>query len=367
MAKVPNVYLRGTIWWIRYRLPGQPKPERESSGSTSWQVAVDLLKQRQRELVPSAPKPRLAEKVLVNDLLDALRTNYVADNRASLRTLDSHLRTLRPLCGHMRALNVTTDLIEAWQARWQEQGNTNATINRRCNMLRRAFRLAVQRKRLPVMPYVPRRVEKSPRGKYISDADFAAIEAQLAPHLRPLARVAKEYGTRKGQLARTRRQYVDLARGVIEWPLSECKHDEPHVVPLAGDVLAVVRAAMKKPPLWCRYLFHGAHCAAGKKHSKDYGCVGDFKKAWAGACKRAGFPVGRKAGGFVFHHTRNTAVTNLPQIMSESEAMVITGHLTRSTFDRYGVKQLDAIRAKLENRPQTPTKRSKVTSLRAAK
>ena len=39
--------------------------------------------------------------------------------------------------------------------------------------------------------------------------------------------------------------------------------------------------------------------------------MGNFKRAWVTACKKAGFPVGRKAGGFVFHNTRHTTVTNL--------------------------------------------------------
>src|SRR5262249_2674367 len=149
---------------------------------------------------------------------------------------------------------------------------------------------------------------------YITPADLACIQAQLPPHLRELVSFAYDDGIRKGQLARTKRRFVDLARGVIEWPAEECKRDRPHVVPLEpGGTLDIFTRLMAegRRRLWCPYLFHGASCAAGRRPSKRYGCIGDFKKAWESACERAGFPVGRKRGGFVFHHTRNSAVTNL--------------------------------------------------------
>jgi integrase len=111
-------------------------------------------------------------------------------------------------------------------------------------------------------------------------------------------------------------------------------------VPLEGGALDVVRKLMETPPLWCPYLFHGRHCAPGRTPSKIYGCVGD--------CKKAGFPVGRKAGGFVFHNTRNTAATNLRAGgMEEADAMKITGHTTSHVFRHYDICDVDALRDRL--------------------
>jgi integrase len=76
--------------------------------------------------------------------------------------------------------------------------------------------------------------------------------------------------------------------------------------------------------------------------------VGDFKRAWTTACKKAGFPVGRQAGGFVFHNTRHTAVTNLVNAgVPAHEAMTVSGHRTRSVFDRYSLSLKQQTKAAL--------------------
>src|SRR5262249_39187448 len=80
---------------------------------------------------------------------------------------------------------------------------------------------------------------------------------------------------------------------------------------LDGRPLQIIVQRHGDRRLHCRYVFHGLRCRPGSLPSKRYGCVGDFRKAWATANKKAGFPIGRKRGGFTFHNTRRTAVTNL--------------------------------------------------------
>jgi integrase len=352
--------------WIHYTVNG--KTTREPTRTTNVVKARKLRAKRMEQHGRGEPG-RSAEKVLVGELLDALTTNYEVNGRASLRTLKGHLAALRPAFGQVRAIDVTTDLLEARQLLWQRSGTSNATVNRRCNTLRRAFNLARRARKVHVVPYIPRLEEQSPRGRYIAPADFAALVERLPAYLHPFADFAYRHGIRKGQLARTQRRFVDLQRGVVAWPPAECKHREPHVAPLADDALALVRGLMQAPPLWCPYLFHGPHCAPGRVASRTYGCVGDFKKSWASACKAAGFPVGRKAGGYVFHHTRNTAATNMRAGgMEEADAMKVTGHTTAHVFRHYDIGNVEALRQQMQRAcdyvdalPKAPS----VTPLRA--
>jgi integrase len=94
---------------------------------------------------------------------------------------------------------------------------------------------------------------------------------------------------------------------VIVWPPAECKARDPHRLPLEGRALALVDWLMTERKPWCPFLFHGRTCSPVRKRSKVYGCIGDFKKAWATAFRRAKLPVGRDADGYVFHDTRRTA------------------------------------------------------------
>src|SRR5262249_61734463 len=147
-------------------------------------------------------------------------------------------------------------------------------------------------------------------------------------------------GPRHEQAARPSRPPPGAGRWVPPCQATDTKQPEPHVLPLAGRPLDIIKGRYEHGRrTHCPHVFHGPRCAPGVEPSKEYGCIGDFKRAWETACEKAGFPIGRKHGGYVFHNTRHTAVTNLVNAGTPAhEAMNVSGHRTRSVFDRYSIR-----------------------------
>jgi len=165
--------------------------------------------------------------------------------------------------------------------------------------------------------------------------DLEAVVAALPDYLRDFTRFASLTGWRKGEITSLRWTDVDRHAGAIRLRPEAAKTGRGRTVMLAGDLAELIDRR------WELRLFEkdsNVRVTALVFH-RDGRLVGDFKKAWATACRVAGVP------DKLFHDLRRTAARNIVRAgVPERVAMAVTGHVTRSMFDPYNIVSEDDLR-----------------------
>jgi integrase len=140
------------------------------------------------------------------------------------------------------------------------------------------------------------------------------------------------------------RRHLDLEAGTIRLDPGSTKNDDGRLVYLTPELKGLLTAQATRVEAlqrrlgriipWLFPLFRGA---AGQRAGRGHVAVigerrRDFTRAWATACRRAGQP------GMLRHDLRRTAVRNMVNAqVPERVAMSVSGHRTRSVFDRYHI------------------------------
>jgi integrase len=316
-------------FWIEFYENG--KQRRESSGSEKRSKAEDLLRRRLGEIsLGTLPSPS-TQKVTTARLLDILLADYELNGKSLgwAKYVDGHLR---PFFGEMRASKVGTEAISRYVSERRSTGIANSTINRELSLLRRAFNLGFQAEpRLVVMvPRIPRFAELNVRKGFFGDEHFIRLRAELPEHLRPVITFAYSTGCRKGEILGLRWTQVDFQAKVVRLEPGETKNREARTVPMIGEVremLALQKQRRDQFYPFCPFVF--------SRHGKQ---IRNFYSACEEASKRAGLIGEEGKPEKLFHDLRRTGVRNLVRAgVPERVAMAISGHRTRSVFDRYNI------------------------------
>jgi integrase len=319
-------YTRGATWWIRYYWRGQEY--RESTRSTRELDAGRLLKSRYRQIAQRRFVGPGEDRVLLTDLLDMLIVDYRNNRRRSLETLTFRLAPLRKAFALDRAVDVSEERVERYKASRLAEDAAPATVNRELAALKRAFRLGVEQKRISGAPTIKLLAEHNVREGFLEPADFEAVVSHLPKYLQDAARFAYISGWRKGEVASLEWSDVDRTNARITLRREHSKNGEPRVLPLTDTLAALIERRWDARQV---KTVAGATLAPFVFHRAGQP-IGDFRKAWAKACKAAG------VFGTLFHDLRRSAVRNMERAgVSQAVAMKVTGHKTASVYRRYRI------------------------------
>lgn len=322
MRGLGNVYQRGQVWWVAYHHGG--RKYRESSRSVDRNDAVRLLRHRLAALnTGKAGGPSEGERLTFEDLAaDYIQEREVRGAKgACLQWSKSRVANLKTVFGGLRAVEITTHRMREYARKRLAEGAAPGTVNRDFGVLSRMFTLAMQADRLGRRPHIPRLRENPPRQGFMEHGEYLAIRGHLPPAYRDVLDFGYFSGWRRGEVLTLEWRDVDRAGHVIRLRPEVSKTREGRVLVLSAPLQAVIERRWQARAIGCPLVFLEAA-----------GSLQGFKNAWTRACKAAGYP------GKLFHDLRRTAVRNMVRAgIPERVAMQVSGHKTRSVFDRYNI------------------------------
>src|SRR5437879_7312478 len=205
--------LRGTIWWLRYKING--KCYEESSGATDHRKAEKVLARREAELGLGQFVAPNVKRTTVADLAQMLRDDYRVNGRRSLRRAETSLTHLLDHFGGARAVTVTADRVAAYIRERQDFGAAPATIRNELAALKRMFTLGLRAGKVAVRPHIAAIQVSNARAGFFEPGDFAALAAELPVDLRAVVEFAYLTGWRiPSDVQRLTWAQVDFQAGV---------------------------------------------------------------------------------------------------------------------------------------------------------
>ena len=344
-------------WYAQYYQNG-----RQIRVSTRTDVKQEALAQL-RKLMNDSDKGLApvtdVRKLKYADLRQRLLDSYVAQGNKSLKSRAdgseyiAGLTALDTACGFKQetvdgklvvtekgtpCTQLTADFARRFVRDRLADGVGNAAINRSLACLRRMLTLAKRDKKIHDVPYIEFLKEPAARKGFLERKDFDRLIKVLPTHLRPLVTFLYWCGTRIGETLAIEWNQVNLDARQIRLEPEQTKGDEARILPLPSVVVNMLHEVEPKTGK----VFDGTN----------------LRKEWMKACAACELgtvteveerPYDPLYSGLTLHDLRRSAVRNLRKAgVSEHEAMKISGHKTRSVFERYNIVSTDDIMAAMQ-------------------
>ena len=320
------MYQRGKVWWIKYYRNG--KYYRESSNSRVKKVAEGLLKRREGEAaIGRIPRVEF-EKIRFDQLVEEYLRDFRINRRKSLSRAELSVNKLKESFEGMKVTGISTSMINAFVEKRLSEGAANATTNRDLSALKRMFNLGARQSPPLVdrVPFIPMLKENNARKGFFEHEEFLALHSALPPYLKGFATFGYRVGWRFSEISGLTWKQVDRQQGIVRLEVGETKNNDARTVYLDDELKGVFERQWeirKRAKRLLPYVFLNRFATERLKR---------FDKEWKKACRDS------KIGVRIFHDFRRTAVRNMVRSgVPERVAMMVSGHKTRSVFDRYNI------------------------------
>jgi integrase len=323
----------------------------ESSGTDDEQDARRLLAVKEGKVAEGSIPTIRGGKITFGEAARLIRDDYEANERAFLGRLEGKLEThIIPALGAKRLALVNTAAILRYRRDRLATGSARATVNRELAIIKRVFTLARRVGLVQTIPHIDMLQERNARTGFFEREQFEAVLAHLPPYLVGPITFAYWTGWRvPSEVLTLKWAQVDRGRQTVRLEPNATKNDEGRTFPY-GQIPEIVHIMNAAWEARCKgpWVFH----ADGRRILSEPKLR--FYDPWKTACAAAG------VAGRIPHDFRRTAVRNLTRAgVPEKIAMTITGHKTRSVFDRYDIiaeDDLELAVTRLVSRKDRPAK-----------
>lgn len=133
-----------------------------------------------------------------------------------------------------------------------------------------------------------------------------------------------------GEILNLQRDRLSLPERSIRLKPEDTKEGRPRLVPIVPPLYEILKAVPMAIHTQSVFLYRGKP-------------IKDIRYAFSKAVKAIGLQYGQRAeNGYVFHDLRHTFITHMRKAgVPQSVIMELTGHQTRSMFDRYNKVDVD--------------------------
>jgi integrase len=321
-------------WWLDYGIAG--RRFRESAHTTSKRDALALLRQRIGKRTDGTLTGR-PDRLTLADLKQGLRDKYALDGNRSWSRAVYAFRHLEAAFGaDAKVATLTKARIATYQADRLKAGAARDTVRYETAVLTAAFAAAVKHDRLAMRPVFETVAPGERRTGVLSESDLAALILELPSDVADLVRFLALTGWRRGE-------GTGLLWAAVDFDDDEYQDQDRDPIPGPNACIRLSAAQTKgkqarefpfaEAPALRDLLLARWRARDGVRVFHRKGApIGDFRKRWASACKKAGVE------GRLVHDLRRTAARDFRRAgVAESQVMELCGWRTAAMFRRYDI------------------------------
>jgi integrase len=348
-----------------YTVDGQQRKKKKCLGSVevfrteaaAWTEAKRIRAEFITAVAAGNVAPPAIDSVTCSELLTQYIGHLKAQKKPSAYVIEKCVNAnIRPFFGAKKVARLqTTDFERYREMRTSGVGAvSNATVDHDFTYLKAALLLEYKKtpSRVIKVPHIPKSGEDNVRQGFLEFDGYEKVLAALPVSLKGLFVVGYHIGNRKGALLDLKWSQVDFKHKVIRFIRVQNRKPVPVAAPIYGDMVEWLRKQKifrdeHFPSSEFVFYWYPVDCEIAPESKKGHGGrrgipgapIKSFYDSWRSAVALAGVPE------LLFHDLRRSAVRNMVEKikMSEKRAMVISGHRTRSCFDRYHIVSLDDI------------------------